>query len=260
MMTNKEVFEIAKKQSALDYSFNRELIDKEGYTIVPSIKPPAEARNYLSEALSFNFLYYGTGLVCVADEKFESFAKGFIEKNKESLFRVFDAPQISEVAKKLHQEGYVIAHIADFYLPDVNFKAKINEDIRIEILFGDEILPLYDIKGLDMALSYSRTDNRRDEIAVVGYIDDQLAGVAACSNDSETMWQIGIDVIPEFRFRGVASTLTYLLSKEILSLGKVPFYGTAYSNIASKNTARKAGFRSAWVELTAKKEEEAFIY
>lgn len=33
--------------------------------------------------------------------------------------------------------------------------------------------------------------------------------------------------------------------------GKVPFYCTAWSNIASKNNAIKCGDKTAWVEMTA---------
>lgn len=38
------------------------------------------------------------------------------------------------------------------------------------------------------------------------------------------MWQIGIDVLPEYRRMGIASTLVNRLAREILSIGKVPFY------------------------------------
>ncbi len=37
-------------------------------------------------------------------------------------------------------------------------------------------------------------------------------GLAACSADCETMWQIGIDVLSEYRRRGIASTLTSRLA------------------------------------------------
>ena len=66
------------------------------------------------------------------------------------------------------------------------------------------------------------------------------------------MYQIGVDVLPEYRRKGVASALTTRLALEVLALGKVPFYCAAWSNIPSIRNAVKSGFRPAWVELTAK--------
>jgi predicted GNAT family acetyltransferase len=66
------------------------------------------------------------------------------------------------------------------------------------------------------------------------------------------MWQIGIDVLPEYRRQGIASALTSRLAIEIIERGKVPFYCAAWCNIKSVRNARKSGFCPAWVEMTAK--------
>ena len=92
-------------------------------------------------------------------------------------------------------------------------------------------------------------------LGVGAYYADQLIGLAACSADCETMWQIGIDVLPEFRRQGIASALTGRLAGEILARGKVPFYCCAWSNIGSARNAIRSGFRPAWVELTVKPKE-----
>ena len=69
------------------------------------------------------------------------------------------------------------------------------------------------------------------------------------------MWQIGVDVLPEYRRQGIACALTSRLAVEILERGKVPFYCAAWSNIRSVRNAVKSGFRPAWAELTAKSVE-----
>ena len=97
----------------------------------------------------------------------------------------------------------------------------------------------------------------RDVLAVGAYDNGRLAGLAGCSADCETMYQIGVDVLPEYRRKGIASAVTSRLAIEITKLGKVPFYCAAWSNIRSVRNAVKSGFRPAWVELTAR--DEGFV-
>ena len=79
-----------------------------------------------------------------------------------------------------------------------------------------------------------------------------MIGFAACSADCDTMWQIGVDVLPQYRRKGIASTLTSVLASEIIDRGKIPFYCCAWSNIKSARNAIKSGFRPAWAEMTVK--------
>jgi len=69
------------------------------------------------------------------------------------------------------------------------------------------------------------------------------------------MWQIGVDVLPEYRRKGIAATLTSRLTIEILQRGKVPFYCSAWSNIRSARTAVRGGFSPAWAELSVRSQE-----
>ena len=84
------------------------------------------------------------------------------------------------------------------------------------------------------------------------YEQEKLIGLAGCSADCETMYQIGIDVLPEYRRHGIATALTVRLAREIMKLGKVPFYCAAWCNLKSVKNAIKAGFSPAWVEITAR--------
>jgi len=91
-----------------------------------------------------------------------------------------------------------------------------------------------------------------DVLAIGAYEGKKLIGLAGCSADCDTMWQIGVDVLPDYRRNGIASALTSRLAIEIINEGKVPFYCAAWSNIKSVRNAIKSGFRPAWVEMTAK--------
>ena len=96
---------------------------------------------------------------------------------------------------------------------------------------------------------------KRKELDVLGvgaYDNGRLVGLAGCSADCEDMYQIGVDVLPEYRRRGIASALTSRLAIEIMKRGKVPFYCAAWCNLGSVRNAIKCGFRPAWTELTAR--------
>ena len=94
-----------------------------------------------------------------------------------------------------------------------------------------------------------------DKLAVGAFDSGKLVGLAGCSADCETMYQIGVDVLPEYRRQGIAAAITSRLALETLALGKVPFYCATWSNIQSVRNAIKSGFRPAWVELTARSSE-----
>jgi len=92
-------------------------------------------------------------------------------------------------------------------------------------------------------------DLPRDEIGVGALENGEIIGMAGATSDSDTMWQIGINVLPQAEGKGIGSMLVALLRNEILALGKLPFYGTAMSHLASQRTALRAGFTPAWCEL-----------
>ncbi len=91
-----------------------------------------------------------------------------------------------------------------------------------------------------------------DILGVGAYEGGRLIGLAGCSADCADMWQIGVDVLPKYRKKGIAAALTSNLAMEALERGKVPFYCCAWSNIRSARNAIKSGFSPAWVEMTVK--------
>ena len=123
------------------------------------------------------------------------------------------------------------------------------ENYKMKIMEADDFKDLY-LPEWSNALCEKR--KHLDVLGVGAYDGERLVGLAGCSADCDTMWQIGIDVLPEYRRQGIASALTSRLAIEILNRGKVPFYCAAWCNVKSVRNAIKSGFRPAWVEMTAK--------
>ena len=81
--------------------------------------------------------------------------------------------------------------------------------------------------------------------------DGEILGMAGASADSDVMWQIGIDVMPESKGRNLGPFITILLKREILKRGKIPYYGTVESHIQSQKVAVKSGFVPYWAEINS---------
>lgn len=139
--------------------------------------------------------------------------------------------------------------MAEYFLPDLCVLCALDCKYELRVLTQSDFSELY-LPEWSNALCEKR--KHLDVLGVGAYDGDRLVGLAASSADCEDMWQIGIDVLPDYRRQGIASALTSRLAIEILNRGKVPFYCAAWCNIKSVRNAIKSGFRPAWVEMTAK--------
>ena len=145
--------------------------------------------------------------------------------------------------------GYRVCFMAEYFLPDVSVLKEQPCRYEIKILHNEDFVELY-TDDWSNALCEERKE--LDVLGVGAYHNGKLIGMAACSADCDTMWQIGVDVLPYYRKQGIASALTSKLAIEILKRDKVPFYCCAWSNVKSVRNAIKSGFRPAWVEMTVK--------
>lgn len=133
------------------------------------------------------------------------------------------------------------------HLPDVDKLVTLSVPDGIEIVTVEQpdVPSLYVHKGFPYAIWYE-PHIRPETLVTIAYMDGNVAGMAGASDDCEMMWQIGLNVLPEYRSHGIASVLTNRLMMEILAREKIPYYAAATSNIASQRTAYRAGFAPAW--------------
>ena len=159
---------------------------------------------------------------------------------------------LTRLNEELRQYGYQMAPTHHMFLPCRDVRAE--ERCRVEWLYDDAIYPFYGDPRFPNAIAFPEPcPARPDRIAVVAVDGDTIMGMAGCSEDAPHWQQIGIDVLPACRAKGIASYLVTLLKNRIIEMGDVPFYGTAAANIRSQNVALKCGFRPAWVETEATK-------
>lgn len=229
--------------------FHVELGSGDRIIFAPAVPFDGRARTHFVGTPFFNMTYFGDRLLVVADKSIMAFAKQYVYRATE-LFRVFDAPNVFALNAELEKYGYAVGSAVVGMLPSTRKTEGISTD-GVRMIFGHEIAALYSDKTFTEALCYSTTARRRDTIAAVYYDGEVPTAVAACTNDAEKLWQIGVDVKPEYRRRGIGSALVRALKDEIINRGACPYYCRAFSNFASEKTAHSAGFSPYFVELSA---------
>ena len=248
IMTNCDIKMIAMKQSAID--LNCEVTDFLGDKNKVVISKLHEKRKkFITKPNFCRLVCYGNACVASVDQQIKDFVGKLIQNRLG--FRCFE--QLAALNSEFAKYGKEIG-VEEFFLPDKNKIIRITPNFDVKIYDENEIRRLfYGDDRFHMALGYLPPDSeRKDVIAAVAYNKNgEIMGMSGASNDSNTMWQVGIDVVPEFRQRGIGTTLVNIITNEILNDGIVPFYGTPWSHIASKNVAVSSGYKSAWVELCA---------
>ena len=245
-MTNKEILRIAMEQSAIDLGAVASDFEKSGSTVVLSVASDG-ARKYLKLPFSCQLVSYGSGVVASVSPEYREMTENYVSKY--SVEHLFETPNMHVLNEALMQKGQKICFMAEYFLPDVDLLRPLDCPYETRVLEQKDFCGLY-LPEWSNALCEQRKE--LDVLGVGAYDNGRLIGLAGCSADCDTMWQIGIDVLPEYRRQGIASALTSRLATEILARGKVPFYCAAWSNVRSVRNAIRSGFRPAWVEMTAK--------
>lgn len=248
-MTNQEILQVALQQSAYDCNCKAEDFLSSENKVVLSQKNE-KARVYLPLPFECDLVSYGNNIVAQVSPRMKEVVTWYI--GKYAVARCFESPNVIALNEKLAEFGYKVCFMAEYFLPDMNELKEIACDYELKLLEPVDFEQYY---SDEWGNALCKDRKHLDKLAVGAFDNGKLVGLAGCSADCETMYQIGVDVLPEYRQKGIASSLTSRLAIEILKLGKVPFYCAAWSNIKSVRNAIRCGFRLAWVELTARDTE-----
>lgn len=194
--------------------------------------------------------------ICVVNNKF--IMCSYCEKLLERLKNTFDNVNPGFLGSFYHLEilngilkdyNEKICDIHHYYLPKI--RVDIPTKLKVKILDEKELLNFKGDDRFKNALEFSK--KRPDMLGVGLYKDNELTALAAASRDSDTMWQIGINVLPDFKHTGAGTAAVNILKEEIIKKGILPFYGTVESHIASSKIALKCGFEPVFWRLYTEK-------
>lgn len=231
-----------KQQLARDY--NCEISDFDGNeNIITSIKKDCGERVYTNNDEILKILIFeGKAVICADD-----CIKNWCEENLKSLdaawFSLYSI--LKEIDTKVSEFGYTIDNVHHYYLPKENSEGN-NENLvwyekkEIEQFRNDE--------RFDEAFAF---DENYPDVLAVSVVDDngEILAMAGASADCDDMWQIGVNVMSFARGKGLGTKVVTAMKNEIIKRGKIPFYGTVESHIASQKLAIKSGFYPEFAEI-----------
>ncbi len=250
-MDNRTIWETARWQSAVDAGCRPEDFLRTDNVVVPSRANPG-ARRYLTLPFDCHLISYGSNIVASVQPALSGLVRRYIDRYPAE--HCFETPNLHVLNDGLQRHGLRVCFMAEYFLPDLSLLRPLSCPYETRLLTPGDFKDLY-LPQWSNALCEKR--KQLDVLGLGAYDGQKLIGLAGCSADCGEMWQIGIDVLPEYRRAGVASALTSGLALEIVKRGKAPFYCAAWSNIKSVRNAVRCGFRPAWVELTAR--EAGFV-
>ena len=244
--TKEKIYAIAMAQSAVDLGCSPDDFTKSEPVIVPSVCNP-NARRYLQLPFTCDICSYGSNVVASIDMQYYDMLADYL--NRFAPEHCFETPNLHVLNDAFAPYGFRVCFMAEYFLPDPALLQQQPCPLPLRLLTEADFEPLY-LPEWSNALCKERKS--LDRLGVGAYDGDRLVAFAACSADCDTMWQIGVDVLPAYRRRGLAAACTSRLAIEVLRRDIVPFYCCAWSNIKSARNAIRSGFRPAWAELTLK--------
>ena len=248
MLTKKEMLRIAVEQSARDFGCSPEDFEADGNRFLVS-KPTTGARVYCSRPVLFDMATYGRNTVAAGREDLVEAARELFGDLAQP-HELFGPEKLAGLDRLLRERGAKIGFASHFFLPDPALSPAFADSspLSVRLLGPEEFAPFY-VPEFSNALSAKRPE--LDRLACAAYDEERAVALAGISEDCPAMWQIGIDVIPEYRGRGIGPYLVHRLTREVLAVGRLPFYGAAWANVRSLKTAERAGYRPAWTQISA---------
>lgn len=195
----------------------------------------------------FSMFCFGYAAVASVSECMYDWCNEFLSKHKG--FRCFDGIQLVEISKELSNYNFSIS-CGQAMLPDLSAK-----HFSPEIPYRTHLYEKHELGELTDCSIVSVSEET--EFVFAAFDNDNVIGAAPANIRSDSIYEIGIDVLPNYRRAGIASSLTSKLTDEILRRNKIPYATTAWSNIASRGVLQRCNYLPTWVRMDSMDKKEA---
>ncbi len=137
------------------------------------------------------------------------------------------------------------------YVPDDNYtkdEAK-SSGYQCKYLFDRDILALTGLTGFENSLAFDENGSTSTKAVYIARDKNRIIGVAGAAESLVNgVWEIGIDVMEEYRNARLGTYLVRGLTKELLERNIIPFYSASITNIGSQMVASRCDYIPFWVD------------
>ena len=232
-MNKEQIISIIKKYLKDKFECDISDLDKKGLNIV---------KNNQERKIKM-LLFYDLILVSSSKDIYDYVCKKLKDKN---TYEVFEFPLVY---------GQSI-----YFIPNLNKLSKQDEISKYEFrLFDGNTNEINLSSGFENAITFEDGKCVSD-IAYCAYKDGQIIGVAGADKINDDIWEVGIEVLPEYRKEGLATILTKNLTLKILEKGIVPIWSASVSNIGSQAVATNSDYIPLWMETFGDVFEKNYVF
>lgn len=147
-----------------------------------------------------------------------------------------------------------------YFIPDLERITKQNEIDNLSFkLFDGNTSDIGLSSGFENAITFENGKCISD-IAYCAFDGDKVVGVAGADKINNDIWEVGIEVLPEYRKDGLATILTKNLTLKILEKDIVPIWCASSTNIGSQAVANKSNYIPLWFETFGDVFDDGFVY
>lgn len=113
--------------------------------------------------------------------------------------------------------------------------------LKVNYIFG--------VNWFENSLAFDDNSCTSTKVVYIAKNKNKMIGIVGASETCvNTIWEIGVDVIKEYRNNRLATYLVAKLTQELLIRNIIPFYSASTTNIASHMVANKSGYVPIWVD------------
>lgn len=214
-----------------------ELLSKEYYCSLDELngKSTVYSVNFNAKQPYIKILAYrNCVVVCASEDLYYKVRELLQNKNRDEIFEL---PLVY---------GQTIHYVPnDNYINDVS----VSLNYECEYLFDRDILSLTGLTGFENSLAFDENGSTSTKAVCIAKEKNKIIGAAGAAESSVNgVWEIGVDVMEEYRNARLGTYLVRGLTKELLARNVIPFYSASVTNIGSQMVASRCDYIPFWVD------------
>lgn len=222
-----------KNYLANKYNCDVRELDKKGLNIIKNDK-----ENNLKMLLFYNLI-----LISSSNNLYDLVKEKLSNK---SVYEIFEFP--------------LVYGDSIYFIPDLERITKQDEIDNLSFkLFDGNTSDIGLSSGFENAITFE-SGKCISDIAYCAFDGDKIVGIAGADKINDDIWEVGIEVLPEYRKDGLATILTKNLTLKILEKGIIPIWCASSTNIGSQAVAYKSNYIPLWFETFGDVFDNGFVY